>query len=311
MTPSRRTLSALTLALVLAAVTAPSAGAGAPGGGAVAPTGATGASSAGATGGSKTTSTTTTTRTTTSRTQTTKAKSKPKAASKPEVEAAWTQLSGAARADPPLGTLLQGSHDRVLEQPAQGAGDRRARSARPLPHTGLLGVLPAGRREERARDSARRSRSPDSARPRRDDPDGGWPGRIVIAASARALEALRADHRPRAAGARGPADAARLDDLGHVGVRLPRMWIWYPNGLQRRQPRGASPRRRRRPASRRSTSRAPTAARTSGRSSLLRSSPRCTRLVCRSAPGSTSTATTRWARRISGSRPPTMAPTAS
>ncbi len=91
MTPSRRTLRALALALVLAAVVAPTAGAGTPGGGALAPTGATGASSAGTgtggTSGTKTTSTTTTTtttttRTTTSKTQTPKSKSKPKNASK-------------------------------------------------------------------------------------------------------------------------------------------------------------------------------------------------------------------------------------
>ena len=219
----------------------------------------------------------------------------------------------AARADPPLSALLQGPRDRVLEQPAHGPGDRRARPARPLPHAGLLGVLPARRGEERARDAARRARSPDAARTRGDDPGGrreraDRDRRI----GARALEALRADHGPRGAGAAGARRRrAGLDDAGDVGVRRPRDVDLVPQRLRRRQPgehrrAGAGGRR-----SRRSTSRAPTAARTSGRSSRPRSSPRSTRSACRSAPGSTSTATTRWARPISGSGPRRTAPTAS
>lgn len=86
MTPSRRTLRALALALVLGALAAPVAGAGTPGGGTLAPTGATGATTSTTTTSSTTTSTTTTrtttTRTTTSRTQARKPAAKPKPPSK-------------------------------------------------------------------------------------------------------------------------------------------------------------------------------------------------------------------------------------
>ena len=255
MTPSRRTLRALALAFVLAAVTAPAAGAGTPGGGgAVAPTGATGASPAGrvATAPRRpdldqratTTTSTTTTRTSTSRTTTSKdadAEVRPRS-SKPKSKPGRARTtSHAARADPPPRALLQGPRDRLQPQPADGPDDRRARPARPLPHAGLLGVLPA-----RAAGAATPRASPLGARVRPTGhglvvtiPAGAATGRIFARRAARvALEALRPDQGPRGAGAAGAAggpapvrrtpatsafDAARDVDL-------------VPERVRRRQP---------------------------------------------------------------------------